>query len=156
MGVEPTLDQEAGRASFAKRVAASRWRTVSSESIHITLRLCPRGRARPRCLAWRVSNLRRYDLNLLLSLHALLHTRNVTQAGEWLGFTPAAHIEATCARCADFQDELLVRIGREYQLTPLASALVEPLTHAVAEIERAITDARPSIRSEMSAPSQSR
>jgi DNA-binding transcriptional LysR family regulator len=90
-------------------------------------------------LAWRVSNLRRYDLNLLLSLHALLHTRNVTQAGEWLGVTQPAMSSDLRALRQMFQDRLLVRIGREYQLTPLASALVEPLTHAVAEIERAIT-----------------
>jgi len=41
-------------------------------------------------LAWRIANLRRFDLNLLLSLHALLHTRNVTQAGDWLGVTQPA------------------------------------------------------------------
>jgi Bacterial regulatory helix-turn-helix protein, lysR family len=44
----------------------------------------------PASLAWRIATLRRYDLNLLLSLHALLHTRNVTLAGDWLGVTQPA------------------------------------------------------------------
>jgi LysR family transcriptional regulator, nod-box dependent transcriptional activator len=90
-------------------------------------------------LAWRVANLRRYDLNLLLSLHALLHTRNVTQAGEWLGVTQPAMSSDLRALRQMFQDELLVRTGREYQLTPLADALVGPLTQVIADVERALT-----------------
>jgi LysR family transcriptional regulator, nod-box dependent transcriptional activator len=89
-------------------------------------------------LAWRVANLRRYDLNLLLSLHALLHTRNVTTAGEWLAVTqPAMSTDLRRLRQL-FADDLLVRVGREYQLTALASALVEPLTQVVVDIERAL------------------
>jgi LysR family nod box-dependent transcriptional activator len=89
-------------------------------------------------LAWRVANLRRYDLNLLLSLHALLHTRNVTVAGDWLGVTqPAMSTDLRRLRQL-FADELLVRVGREYQLTALASALIEPLTQVVADVERAL------------------
>jgi len=90
-------------------------------------------------LAWRMAKLRRYDLNLLLSLHALLHTRNVTQAGDWLGVTQPAMSSDLRRLRQMFKDELLVRYGREYQLTALASALVEPLTRAVADIERALT-----------------
>jgi DNA-binding transcriptional LysR family regulator len=90
-------------------------------------------------LAWRIGNLRRFDLNLLLSLHALLHTRNVTQAGDWLGVTQPAMSSDLRRLRQMFKDELLVRIGREYQLTPLAGSLVEPLTHAIADIERALT-----------------
>ena len=81
-------------------------------------------------LAWRMAKLRRYDLNLLLSLHALLHTRNVTQAGDWLGVTQPAMSSDLRRLRQMFKDELLVRYGREYQLTALASALVEPLTRA--------------------------
>jgi LysR family nod box-dependent transcriptional activator len=102
-------------------------------------------------LANRIMNLRRYDLNLLLSLHALLHTRNVTMAGDWLGVTqPAMSTELRRLRQM-FADELLVRVGRDYQLTALASALVEPLTQVVADIERALKwrphfDARNEVR----------
>ena len=90
-------------------------------------------------LAWRIAKLRRYDLNLILSLHALLHTRNVTQAGDWLGVTQPAMSSDLRRLRQMFKDELLVRIGREYQLTSLASALVQPVSHAIAEIERALT-----------------
>src|SRR5919199_1910787 len=90
-------------------------------------------------LAWRIANLRRFDLNLLLSLHALLHTRNVTQAGDWLGVTQPAMSSDLRRLRQMFKDELLVRAGREYQLTPLASSLVQPLTRAIADIERAFT-----------------
>src|SRR5579884_1829201 len=98
----------------------------------------PPGAARE-SLAWRIGSLRRYDLNLMLSLHALLHTRNVTQAADWLGVTqPAMSSDLRRLRYM-FGDELLVRSGREYQLTALASALIEPLGRAVADIERALT-----------------
>lgn len=90
-------------------------------------------------IAWRLARLRRYDLNLLLSLHALLHTRNVTLAGDWLGVTQPAMSSDLRRLRQMFQDELLVRLGREYQLTALANALVEPLARAVADIERALT-----------------
>ncbi|MBV9582153.1 MAG: LysR family transcriptional regulator [Chloroflexi bacterium] len=97
------------------------------------------GHAGRDALAWRIAKLRRYDLNLLLSLHALLHTRNVTQAGEWLGVTQPAMSSDLRRLRQMFKDELLVRSGREYQLTTLASSLVEPLTNAVADIERTLT-----------------
>src|SRR5919109_646005 len=90
-------------------------------------------------LAWRIGNLRRFDLNLLLSLHELLHTRNVTQAGDWLGVTQPAMSSDLRRLRQMFKDELLVRVGREYQLTPLASSLVQPLTRAIADIEHALT-----------------
>src|SRR6478735_8859382 len=94
-------------------------------------------------LAWRMANLRRYDLNLLLSLHALLHTRNVTQAGDWLGVTQPAMSSDLRRLRQMFKDELLVRHGREYQLTALAASLLDPLAHVVADIERALS-CRPS------------
>ena len=89
-------------------------------------------------LAWRIAALRRYDLNLVLSLHALLHTRNVTQAGDWLGVTQPAMSSDLRRLRQMFEDDLLVRVGREYQLTALARSLVEPVSHAVAEIERVL------------------
>ena len=90
-------------------------------------------------LAWRIARLRRYDLNLVLSLHALLHTRNVTQAGDWLGVTQPAMSSDLRRLRQMFKDELLVRVGREYQLTALAQSLVGPIALAVAQIERALS-----------------
>ena len=63
-------------------------------------------------LAWRISRLRRYDLNLVLSLHALLHTRNVTQAGDWLGVTQPAMSSDLPPLRQMLKDELLVRWAR--------------------------------------------
>jgi LysR family nod box-dependent transcriptional activator len=94
--------------------------------------------ADPASLAFRIAGLRRYDLNLLLSLHALLHTRNVTLAGDWLGVTqPAMSTDLRRLRQM-FADELLVRVGREYHLTALANALIEPLMQVVVDVERAL------------------
>jgi DNA-binding transcriptional LysR family regulator len=90
-------------------------------------------------LAWHIAGLRRFDLNLLLSLHALLHTRNVTQAGAWLGVTQPAMSSDLRRLRQMFKDDLLVRAGREYQLTALATSLVEPVSRAVAALERVIT-----------------
>jgi DNA-binding transcriptional LysR family regulator len=101
----------------------------------------PRGTAHVdrEVLAWRVARLRRYDLNLVLSLHALLHMRNVTQAGDWLGVTQPAMSSDLRRLRQMFKDELLVRVGREYQLTALALSLVDPIALAVAQIERALS-----------------
>jgi LysR family transcriptional regulator, nod-box dependent transcriptional activator len=90
-------------------------------------------------LAWRIAGLRRFDLNLLLSLHTLLHTRNVTQAGEFLGVSQPAMSGDLRRLRQMFNDELLVRAGRDYQLTTLARSLVDPVSRAIAEIERVIT-----------------
>ncbi len=90
-------------------------------------------------LAWHIAGLRRFDLNLLLSLHALLHTRNVTQAGAWLGVTQPAMSSDLRRLRQMFKDDLLVRSGREYQLTALATSLEEPVTYAVAALERVTT-----------------
>jgi DNA-binding transcriptional LysR family regulator len=89
-------------------------------------------------LAARIARLRRYDLNLLLSLHALLHTRNVTVAGDWLGVTQPAMSSDLRRLRQLFADELLVRVGRDYQLTALADSLLEPLSRVVADIERTL------------------
>ena len=99
----------------------------------------PHGAVGGDVFAWHIAALRRYDLNLLLSLHALLRTRNVTQAGEWLGVTQPAMSSDLRRLRQMFNDELLVRAGRDYQLTTLASTLAEPVGRAVAAIERVMT-----------------
>ncbi len=87
----------------------------------------------------KVAFLRRFDLNLLLSLHALLHTRSVTAAGEWLGVTQPA-MSADLRRLRQmFGDELLVRTGRDYKLTALGQVLVEPLMQTLVDVERTLT-----------------
>ena len=69
-------------------------------------------------------SLRDVDLNLLVTLEALLRERNVTRAGHVLGASQPA-MSAALARLRDmFGDQLLMRVGREYRLTPLARDLI--------------------------------
>jgi len=84
------------------------------------------------------ANLRKFDLNLLVALDALLRYRNVTRAGERLGLTQSAMSGELRRLRRMFGDELLVRVGRGYELTALARELVEPVTDVIARIERTI------------------
>ncbi|HTY71564.1 MAG TPA: LysR family transcriptional regulator [Actinomycetes bacterium] len=76
------------------------------------------------------------DLNLLPTLHALLETRNVTRAGERLHLSQPATSSALSRLRRHFDDELLVRVGREMQLTPLAQTLLPLVTEALVQVER--------------------
>ena len=64
------------------------------------------------------------DLNLLVALRALLEEENVTRAGERIGMGQSTMSSALSRLRAVFQDELLVRIGRDYELTPLARQIL--------------------------------
>ena len=64
------------------------------------------------------------DLNLLVALRALLEEANVTRAGERIGTGQSTMSSALSRLRAVFQDELLVRVGRDYELTPLARQLL--------------------------------
>lgn len=67
----------------------------------------------------------RLDLNLLISLDALLTERSVTRAAERLNLSQPA-LSASLARLRiHFSDQILARQGNSYQLTPLASRLAE-------------------------------
>jgi DNA-binding transcriptional LysR family regulator len=72
-------------------------------------------------------NLAQLDLNLLVSLDALLAERHVTRASERVGLSQPAMSSALARLRVMFHDDLLVRVGREYQLTALAIDLQEPL-----------------------------
>ena len=76
----------------------------------------------PRRYRWAV-NLASLDLNLLVSLDALLQQRSVTRAAAQMGLSQPA-LSASLARLRrHFGDELLTRAGNEYRLTPLAVQL---------------------------------
>jgi LysR family transcriptional regulator, nod-box dependent transcriptional activator len=80
-------------------------------------------------------SLAKHDLNLLITLNALLSERNVTRAAKRLGLSQPA-VSAALARLRDtFEDELLVRVGRNLEPTPLAQRLVTPLQQAISQIE---------------------
>lgn len=86
------------------------------------------------------------DLNLLLSLDALLQERNVTRAAARLGLSQPAVSAALARLRRHFGDELLVRVGNRYEPTPLAVQLTERVSAALATVERvfaAVTDFDP-------------
>ena len=64
------------------------------------------------------------DLNLLVALRALLEESNVTRAGERIGIGQSTMSSALSRLRVVFRDELLVRVGRDYDLTPLARQLL--------------------------------
>ena len=68
-----------------------------------------------------------FDLNLIRALDALLVERNVTRAAERLCVTQQA-MSGSLRRQRDyFADELLVRVGRHLEPTPLGAALKGPI-----------------------------
>ena len=88
-------------------------------------------------------NLVQFDLNLLKALDALLRERNVTRAGQRIGVSQPA-MSGTLARLREvFHDELLVRVGRNLELTPVAQELCEPLRQCIERIEHMMDHRRP-------------
>lgn len=84
----------------------------------------------------RLANL---DLNLLVSLDALLEQRSVTRAAHQLGLSQPA-LSASLARLRrHFGDELLTRVGNEYRLSPLAAQLKPRVRLALDGVERVFT-----------------
>ncbi|GLI97365.1 LysR family transcriptional regulator [Sphingobium sp. BS19] len=76
-------------------------------------------------------NFNNFDLNLLRSLDALIRERNVTRASEKLHVTQQAMSGALRRLRGHFEDDLLVRVGRSMELTPLARALRDPVREAL-------------------------
>jgi DNA-binding transcriptional LysR family regulator len=79
------------------------------------------------------------DLNLLAVLGALLELRNVTRAGERLSLSQPTMSGALARLRQHFGDELLVRSGREYRLTPMASGLLPAVREALGQVERTLS-----------------
>ncbi|MGH7075158.1 MAG: LysR family transcriptional regulator [Stellaceae bacterium] len=87
-------------------------------------------------------NLARFDLNLLVALDALLSECNVTRAGQRIGLSQPA-MSGTLGRLRDlFHDDLLVRVGRNLELTPLAQELSVPLRQCIERIEDMVDNRR--------------
>ena len=79
-----------------------------------------------------------FDLNLLRALDALLAERSVTRAAERLCLTQQG-VSGSLHRLRQYLgDEILVRIGRQMELTPLAEALVEPVHAALLQVHLAL------------------
>lgn len=84
--------------------------------------------------------IRQQDLTTLPVLRALLRERSVTRAGELVGLSQPATSAVLARLRRRFGDELLVRRGREFELTPLASSILERLDLAVEALERIFED----------------
>ena len=82
---------------------------------------------------------RRLDLNLLVALDALLADKSVTRAAAKLNITQPA-MSGALARLRDyFEDPLVIQVGRQLELTPLASSLVAPVHDIILRIDSAIS-----------------
>ena len=79
--------------------------------------------------------LRRFDLNLLISLDALLHEKNISRAADRLYVSQPAMSAALHKLREYFNDPLLVRVGRNLELTPRGQSLVEPVREALLRIQ---------------------
>jgi len=78
------------------------------------------------------------DLNLLIALRALLEEANVTRAGDRINMSQSSMSSALSRLRTQFNDELLVRVGRDYELTPMGQLLLPQLQRTLPLIERAL------------------
>ena len=78
------------------------------------------------------------DLNLVIALKALLEEGNVTKAGAKIGKSQPAMSTALARLRRHYKDELLVRVGRDYELTPFAKALIPSVQQTVSSVECAL------------------
>lgn len=74
-----------------------------------------------------VRSLAGVDLNLLVALEVLLDEKSVTRAAARIGVTQSAMSNTLARLRRVMDDELLVRVGRGWELTPRAQTLQEPL-----------------------------
>jgi DNA-binding transcriptional LysR family regulator len=76
------------------------------------------------------------DLNLLVTLDALLTEMHVTRAAERVGLSQPAMSNALGRLRHVFKDELLVRTSSGMQATPRALELTEPIRRVLRSVER--------------------
>lgn len=84
------------------------------------------------------AELSRVDLNLLVSLQALLTEASVSRAADAVGLTQPAMSNALKRLRRLFDDELLVREAGAYALSPRARELAEPLDRALGLLKREV------------------
>jgi DNA-binding transcriptional LysR family regulator len=79
------------------------------------------------------------DLNLLVILQALLEEGNLTRAGMRVGVPQPAMSTALARLRRHYKDELLLRTGNEYVLTPLARSLLSSVQESVLLVNHAFS-----------------
>lgn len=80
----------------------------------------------------------RLDLNLLVALDALLVERSITRAARRLNLSQSATSGVLSRLREYFEDELLVQVGRNMVLTPLAMSLSDPVRGVLLQIQSTI------------------
>ena len=89
--------------------------------------------------AAKTGRLRQLDLNLLVTLEALLTHQNIARAAEDLA-TAEPTVSHDLLRLRDFfRDDLLVPKGRDMVLTPLAQQLMAPLRNILVQTDTLLT-----------------
>jgi DNA-binding transcriptional LysR family regulator len=78
------------------------------------------------------------DLNLLVALKVLLEEGNVTRAGRRLEMSQPAMSGALTRLRRHFHDELLVRNGRQFELTPFAREMLPEVQEALRLVRAAL------------------
>lgn len=78
--------------------------------------------------------MKRYDLNLLTALDALMHERSVSGAARLMGIGQPAMSAALSRLRALFGDPILVRSGSRMEPTPRALELADPLRETLARL----------------------
>lgn len=81
-----------------------------------------------------MNSLRRLDLNLLITLHALLVEKHITRAALRLHKSQPAVSHALAHLRRAFDDPLLIRRAGKLELTSRAAGLVQPLTDALGQL----------------------
>ena len=90
-------------------------------------------------------HLRGLDLNLLVVLNTLLEEKNITRAARRIYLSQSATSGALARLREFFEDDLLIQVGHQMVLTPLAESLIEPVRQLMAEAQ-AIIDQRPEFK----------
>src|SRR4051812_14964341 len=88
-------------------------------------------------------NLAQLDLNLLVTLDALLEERSVTRAARRIGLSQPAVSNALARLRETLGDPLMVRRGSVMVPTPRAIEIQSQLRQALQAVERVITPPRP-------------
>lgn len=83
-----------------------------------------------------MSNLRNFDLNLLLAFEVLMQERNVTRAAERMFITQSAMSHTLHRLRQQLDDPLLIKTPNGMQPTERALALVDPIRSLLLEMER--------------------
>jgi len=83
-----------------------------------------------------MTDLRRIDVNLLVVLDALLRHRNLTHAGKDLGMSQPAVSGALARLRVQFADPILIRKGKNFELTTRATEIQHLVEHAMSEVNR--------------------